>query len=115
VNWTAMGLHSPTKLSPMTTFAVTLVFPTRLVEVARSTIPLLLLSSVAVAQIPKDAGSRTEATALAITRMSPSQAGLKMHNIFGGVDNKHFIIETTGTGVAVFDYDNDGWEGLYVT
>jgi len=25
------------------------------------------------------------------------------------LDTKKYIIETTGTGIAIFDYDNDGW------
>jgi enediyne biosynthesis protein E4 len=33
------------------------------------------------------------------------KAGLTAVNIFGGVDTKKYIIETTGTGVAIFDYD----------
>src|SRR5215472_15231266 len=37
------------------------------------------------------------------------KSGLTMMNVFGGKDTKKYIIETTGTGVAVFDYDNDGW------
>src|SRR5689334_17311143 len=37
------------------------------------------------------------------------KAGLTTPNIFGGVDTKKYIIETTGNGVALFDYDNDGW------
>src|SRR5580693_2327679 len=43
------------------------------------------------------------------------QAGLTMINTFGGITTKKYIIETTGTGVAIFDYDNDGFEDLYVT
>src|SRR5215469_6755871 len=41
------------------------------------------------------------------------KAGLKMKNVFGGVDTKKYIIETTGTGVAIFDYDNDGWPDIF--
>ncbi len=37
-----------------------------------------------------------------------------MQDIFGGVDTKKFIIETTGTGVAIFDYDNDGWPDIFL-
>ena len=37
------------------------------------------------------------------------KAGLTAVNVFGGVDTKKYIIETTGTGVAILDYDNDGW------
>ena len=42
------------------------------------------------------------------------EAGLTMMNVFGGVDTKKYIIETTGTGVAIFDYDNDGWPDIFV-
>jgi enediyne biosynthesis protein E4 len=42
------------------------------------------------------------------------QSGLTMKNVFGGVDTKKYIIETTGTGVAIFDYDNDGWPDIFV-
>jgi enediyne biosynthesis protein E4 len=42
------------------------------------------------------------------------QAGLTMMNVFGGVDSKKYIIETTGTGVAIFDYDNDGWPDIFI-
>ena len=36
------------------------------------------------------------------------KAGLSAPVIFGGETTKKYIIETTGTGVAIFDYDNDG-------
>ncbi|MGH9516630.1 MAG: CRTAC1 family protein [Terriglobales bacterium] len=42
------------------------------------------------------------------------KAGLNMMNVFGGVDTKKYIIETTGTGVAIFDYDNDGWPDIFI-
>ena len=29
-------------------------------------------------------------------------------------DTKKYIIETTGTGVAIFDYDNDGWPDIFL-
>ncbi|PYX46244.1 MAG: RNA-binding protein [Acidobacteria bacterium] len=37
-----------------------------------------------------------------------------MMTVFGGKDSKKFIIETTGTGVAIFDYDNDGWPDIFL-
>jgi enediyne biosynthesis protein E4 len=43
-----------------------------------------------------------------------AKAGLTAKNTFGGVDTKKYIIETTGTGVAIFDYDNDGWPDIFV-
>jgi hypothetical protein len=42
------------------------------------------------------------------------KAGLTMMNVFGGVETKKYIIETTGTGVAIFDYDNDGWPDIFI-
>src|SRR5215813_1548662 len=42
------------------------------------------------------------------------KAGLTMMNVFGGTDTKKYIIETTGTGVAIFDYDNDGWPDIFI-
>ena len=43
-----------------------------------------------------------------------AKAGLTAGNVFGGVDTKKYIIETTGTGVALFDYDNDGWPDIFL-
>src|SRR6266699_85430 len=42
------------------------------------------------------------------------KAGLTMQNVFGGMETKKYIIETTGTGVAIFDYDNDGWPDIFL-
>jgi enediyne biosynthesis protein E4 len=42
------------------------------------------------------------------------KAGLTVQNIFGGIETKKYIIETTGTGVAIFDYDNDGWPDIFL-
>jgi hypothetical protein len=43
-----------------------------------------------------------------------AKAGLAAKTVFGGVDTKKYIIETTGTGVAIFDYDNDGWPDIFM-
>src|SRR6267143_757538 len=42
------------------------------------------------------------------------KAGLTAPVIFGGETKKKYIIETTGTGVAIFDYDNDGWPDIFM-
>jgi len=42
------------------------------------------------------------------------KAGLTMQDVFGGLQTKQYIIETTGTGVAIFDYDNDGWPDIFI-
>ena len=41
-------------------------------------------------------------------------AGLVKPAICGGVNQKDYIIEVVGCGVAFFDYDNDGWIDLLI-
>src|ERR1700684_4447506 len=43
------------------------------------------------------------------------QAGLTIPNVWGGVDHKRSIIEAKGSGLAFFDYDQDGWLDIYFT
>src|SRR5436309_6175885 len=43
-----------------------------------------------------------------------AEAGLSVRVISGGEISKKYILESTGTGVAVFDYDNDGWPDIFV-
>ena len=43
------------------------------------------------------------------------QAGLNIPNVWGGIDHKRLIVETKGSGLAFFDYDNDGWLDIYLT
>src|SRR6201987_2704360 len=35
-------------------------------------------------------------------------------NICGGVEKKQYILEENGCGVALFDYDNDGWLDIFI-
>ena len=42
------------------------------------------------------------------------KSGLTMENVFGGKETKKYITETTGTGVAILDYDNDGWPDIFI-
>ena len=43
------------------------------------------------------------------------EAGLNAPNVWGAVDRKRYIIEAKGSGLAFFDYDNDGWLDIYMT
>jgi hypothetical protein len=43
-----------------------------------------------------------------------SAAGLREPTIYGGVDSKKYILESTGCGCAFFDYDNDGWMDIFL-
>jgi enediyne biosynthesis protein E4 len=42
------------------------------------------------------------------------KAGLTATNVFGGQHSSTYILESTGTGVAIFDYDNDGWPDVFL-
>src|SRR5690242_11629437 len=42
-------------------------------------------------------------------------AGLNVQNVWGGVNHKRYIIESKGSGVAFFDFDQDGWIDIYLT
>src|SRR5437868_9156566 len=41
------------------------------------------------------------------------EAGLNHTTVFGGSTANKYLLETTGTGVAFIDYDNDGWLDLF--
>jgi hypothetical protein len=84
----------------------------------RSTFPRRTVSAIvtvlaylqAVAQTPP----KTPPNAIAYFTDVAQKAGLTAPIVFGGKDTKKFIIETTGTGVAIFDYDNDGWPDIFI-
>ena len=42
------------------------------------------------------------------------EAGFKARTIFGGEKKNKYLLETTGCGVAFYDYDNDGWLDVFV-
>ena len=42
------------------------------------------------------------------------KAGLELHIVSGDPKEKRFLIESVGGGLAVIDYNNDGWMDLYI-
>jgi hypothetical protein len=41
-------------------------------------------------------------------------AGLTAATVYGGIETKKYILESTGCGCAFIDYDNDGWMDLFL-
>jgi len=63
---------------------------------------------------PAQAQTKPPQNAIAYFTDVAQQAGLTAPIVFGGKDTKKYIIETTGTGAAIFDYDNDGWPDIFI-
>jgi hypothetical protein len=42
------------------------------------------------------------------------ESGLNAKTIFGGEHKNKYLLETTGCGVAFYDYDNDGWLDIFL-
>ncbi len=72
----------------------------------------LLAAVLAVAQVPYPANTLHPPPAWFVD--VAAQAGLQMNNVNGELNTKKYIIETTGSGVAVLDYDRDGWPDVYL-
>ena len=67
----------------------------------------LVLSAALLYPLPAKTASPPSPPIVTFLDIAES-AGLTVQNVFGGIDTKKYIIETTGSGVAIFDYDNDG-------
>src|SRR4051794_20942354 len=62
------------------------------------------------APAPREAAS----SRVLFTDVAP-QAGLSgARNVSGSPSNKQFLIEEMGGGVALFDFDNDGWLDIFL-
>jgi enediyne biosynthesis protein E4 len=78
---------------------------------------LLLLSFPALGQTTRPATAKSNAGVsdfqVTFTDIA-AHAGLSVPTIYGGLEQKRFIIEANGCGVAFIDYDNDGWMDVLV-
>ena len=54
-------------------------------------------------------------TPLGVTFVDVGRAsGLNAKTIYGGEHKNKYLLETTGCGIAFYDYDNDGWLDIFV-
>ena len=61
------------------------------------------------------AGKTGESSDLGVSFVNTAkEAGLNVETIFGGEHKNKYLLETTGCGVAFYDYDNDGWLDIFL-
>ena len=60
--------------------------------------------------IPQTAGRDLGVTFVNVA----GESGLNTKTIFGGEHKNKYLLETTGCGVAFFDYDHDGWLDIFL-
>src|SRR5207247_6715312 len=59
----------------------------------------------------RDSTTPAPASIVAVAR----EAGRTIPNVWVCADHKKYIIEAKGSGIAFFDYDQDGWLDIYLT
>jgi hypothetical protein len=106
------------------------LFPSRRVflkSLSRSALVLSLESVLAIARprglrasgaqkaaVPKDEPA-VENRDLGVSFLNVArESGLNAKTIYGGEHKNKFLLETTGCGVAFYDYDNDGWLDIFL-
>ncbi len=64
---------------------------------------------------PKGPKSPIEGTPLGLSFVDVvKEAGLAVKTIYGGEHKNKYLLETTGCGLAFYDYDNDGWLDVFL-
>ena len=72
--------------------------------------PRRLFASAQQNVLPKEQSSDLGITFLNVAK----ESGLNAKTIFGGEHKNKYLLETTGCGVAFYDYDNDGWLDIFL-
>jgi enediyne biosynthesis protein E4 len=75
---------------------------------------ILLLAIVAGVAAIARGGPRTDSPVTFAFKNTAREAGLNAVTIFGGTDTNKYLLETTGSGVAILDADSDGWLDIFV-
>jgi enediyne biosynthesis protein E4 len=106
------------------------LFPSRrafLKSLSRSALVLSLESVVSLANprrleafgAPGHSGAQKEAAPppadLGVSFLNVArESGLNVKTIFGGEHKNKYLLETTGCGIAFYDYDHDGWLDIFI-
>jgi len=110
---------------------INLLFPSRRVFLKSLSRSALVLSFEGVLQLarprwmranalpqkaaPPKQESQIESNDLGVSFLNVArQSGLNAKTIFGGERKNKYLLETTGCGVAFYDYDNDGWLDIFL-
>src|SRR5215467_14552404 len=78
--------------------------------------PIIVCLLVAGSTISRQVGAvtgRDEGVGVSFTNVA-QQAGLNINMIYGDEHRNRYLLETTGGGAAFIDYDNDGWQDVFL-
>lgn len=70
---------------------------------------LAAATMLTIAQAVRNAGEGFEVSFTDVAK----KAGLSHRTVYGDEGRNRYLLETTGCGVAWFDYDNDGWLDIF--
>jgi enediyne biosynthesis protein E4 len=77
--------------------------------------PRWLRASSATNQITTQKESTPASSDLGVTFVNVArESGLNAKTIFGGEHKNKYLLETTGCGIAFYDYDNDDWLDIFI-
>jgi len=88
-------------------------------SLSRSALVLSFEDVFSLARAPNAKNTSTDVTTesfpLGVTFLDVAkQSGLNAKTIYGGEHKNKYLLETTGCGVAFYDYDNDGWLDIFL-
>jgi len=75
---------------------------------ARTLLVVAIIALVSLAALP------SQTTVFIRYRDIAAESGLTVANTFGGKETKTSILESTGTGAAIFDYNGDGANDIFI-
>lgn len=83
-------------------------------SIIRLSLVLFLLAAVSASQPDSISAQSAIPAEFKVTFVNVAKsAGLTHKTIYGDEHKNRYLLETTGCGVAWFDYDNDGWLDLF--